>query len=421
MIWSRDELVFLLTNAAEVEHSLMCQYLYAAFSMKKRESEGLSPSELAMVVGWEQTVLMISRQEMEHLALVCNLLTAIGGAPHLTHPNFPQTAGYYPFPQALTPFTAATLNRFVKFEEPEPDRAPSLLTVEVADLPASPAPLPFATIGELYASIETGFRECPLTDEQLFTGPPSGQVGSMALQYLYPKSIQFMPGVFDTYMFPVKDRPSALKALELIVSQGEGGPTDPKFSHYQRFLEIRTQYEQALEANPDFVPGRPLVENPTLFLHPDATGANRITDPLTRQVLDLFNGCYETLLLLLIRFFSFTDETKAEVDALLYTFYPLMTMAIRPLGDMLTQMPAFAPATGELAGPSFETYPSLALLPHKKGAWTYLGSKLQTLAKVASDMAQTPGIPTRMPFLAENLQLISNRFQTLVSAQSNAQ
>ena len=42
---SREQLVHLLYEAAELEHTLMCTYLYAAFSLRSGEAEGLSQRE----------------------------------------------------------------------------------------------------------------------------------------------------------------------------------------------------------------------------------------------------------------------------------------------------------------------------------------------------------------------------------------
>lgn len=39
----------MLSEAAEIEHCLMCTYLYAVFSMKQSENEDLEPDELRAV------------------------------------------------------------------------------------------------------------------------------------------------------------------------------------------------------------------------------------------------------------------------------------------------------------------------------------------------------------------------------------
>ena len=42
VIEHREALIYMLCEAAELEHGIMCQYLYAAFSLKQSEAEGLS-------------------------------------------------------------------------------------------------------------------------------------------------------------------------------------------------------------------------------------------------------------------------------------------------------------------------------------------------------------------------------------------
>ena len=45
VIEHREALIYMLCEAAELEHGIMCQYLYAAFSLKQAESEGLTAAE----------------------------------------------------------------------------------------------------------------------------------------------------------------------------------------------------------------------------------------------------------------------------------------------------------------------------------------------------------------------------------------
>ena len=58
---------------------------------------------------------------MLHLALVQNLLTAIGSAPHLGRPEFPSPAPYFPpgVSLALVPFGEQALRHFMYLERPE--------------------------------------------------------------------------------------------------------------------------------------------------------------------------------------------------------------------------------------------------------------------------------------------------------------
>src|SRR5260370_36837953 len=83
VIEHREALIYMLCEAAELEHGIMCQYLFAAFSLKQSADEGLTPDELAAVTRWRQRIAHVATQEMLHLTLVHDLLSAIGPAPHL--------------------------------------------------------------------------------------------------------------------------------------------------------------------------------------------------------------------------------------------------------------------------------------------------------------------------------------------------
>src|SRR3954453_14989594 len=74
----REELVYLLGEACEIEHGLMCEYLYAQFSLKRSTGEGVTPDQLVRVQAWETVLVEVIKQEMLHLALATNILTALG-------------------------------------------------------------------------------------------------------------------------------------------------------------------------------------------------------------------------------------------------------------------------------------------------------------------------------------------------------
>src|SRR5438876_195467 len=80
-ITTRAELINALRVAAELEHGLMAQYLFAVYSMKRYTYEDLDAVQLERVRRWSSSITLIARQEMEHLGLALNLLSAIGGTP----------------------------------------------------------------------------------------------------------------------------------------------------------------------------------------------------------------------------------------------------------------------------------------------------------------------------------------------------
>src|SRR5664279_4586988 len=93
---SREHLFHALSEAAELEHCLMCTYLYAAYSLKTGANEGLTAVQLDAVTRWRRTIVEIAIQEMGHLVAVWNITAALGGAPRLGRSNFPIDPGYLP-------------------------------------------------------------------------------------------------------------------------------------------------------------------------------------------------------------------------------------------------------------------------------------------------------------------------------------
>src|ERR1700758_2814506 len=92
VIEDREHLWILLSEALQLEHMIMCQYLFAQFSLKDGARDGLTAEQAGAVDRWRA----IAIEEMLHMALVANLMSAIGAAPYFGRPNFPQRSGYFP-------------------------------------------------------------------------------------------------------------------------------------------------------------------------------------------------------------------------------------------------------------------------------------------------------------------------------------
>src|SRR5512132_1496324 len=188
VIEHREALIYMLCEAAELEHGIMCQDLFAAFSLKQREDGGLTPEELEAVTRWRRVIAHVATEEMLHLALVQNVLSAIGAAPHLARPNLPAPARHYPAGVNLTlvPFGEPALRHFIFLERPEGmafegARGIDAPLHEAVPLIAAgdivPQPQDFATIGHLYRSIECGIDHLAekFGEQNLFVGPPRAQ------------------------------------------------------------------------------------------------------------------------------------------------------------------------------------------------------------------------------------------------------
>jgi CDGSH-type Zn-finger protein/truncated hemoglobin YjbI len=408
VIEHREALYYMLCEASELEHGIMCQYLYAAFSLKQSEDEGLTADEAEAVIRWRKQISHVATQEMLHLALVQNLLSAIGGAPHLSRPNFPHPATHYPagVHLALLPFGEPALQHFMFLERPEGmdlndaegmaafGRAtPAMQQGEIV-----PRSQDFKTVGHLYRSIEAGIAHLAdkLGERWLFIGPPRAQATQ---EYFgWPELIA------------VTDAASAQKAIDEILEQGEGPRGHWRNAHFGQFVEILDEYLQLRDANPAFDPVRPVV---TVNVRPSEhdTGVPLVTDPLTGQVMDLFNVSYEVLLLMLQRFFAHTEENDAQLKALADATVNLMFQAIKPLGDLVTTLPAGPDYPGRTAGPSFELfYESDALLPHREAAWIMLTERIRQAAAFCE-----PGVPCA-PTVAASLEAVRSGLTDIARA-----
>jgi hypothetical protein len=302
---------------------------------------------------------------------------------------------------ALEPFGIPTLQKFVCFERPD--------EIDPEDAFCRVPNDPSRNVSALYERIRALL--IALDSPDLFIGPVASELTGLQIGTDFPRP-GAMGGGYDIYLQTVSDLPTALSAVDLIMEQGEGAPIDSEISHYRRFLDVLEQVE---EARP-FDPARDVVANPSLTT--DRAGTTLITDPAARQVMAVFDSAYRTMLLMLMRLFVATDEDDDELATLRGVgFFPLMTMAIRPLAEVLTTLPAFEDQPdGPRAGPSFDTGGPVAFLPHRIAAWAVLSEQLDDLATQARAAAAVPGVPDRLGYIADTVTLAARRFATRMAA-----
>lgn len=398
-IENRAQLTYLLTEAAEIEHNVLCCYLFAQFSMKDDVGEGLTAAQLEKVRDWRATIGDIAVQEMLHLATACNLLTAVGGAPQLRRPNLPTSPRAYPsaFELRLVPFGLEAVDQFVFLERPEYIDTESRPRPSYRDSPLAVSSLrdafsgerDYDTLGELYRGIEDGleYLSQKLGEENLFIGRP----GSLTAGSLFEMA----------ELVTVHDLDSALAAVKVIIDQGEGASPDAVDSHYQRFLAMRSEYREVLSADPDFRPGRPVLTNPYALMPADmhaGSGVNILDDPLSVDMCRLFDSCYEVMVQALGRLFVHAEESEAEFAALADTSVGLMMRVILPLGSAITLLPAGPTHPGFTAGPSFRLSRGATIPTHKDVARLVLQERLMELAAYCRFLQASAAAP---PVLAD--------------------
>jgi hypothetical protein len=380
VIEHREALIYMLYEAAELEHGIMCQYLFAVFSLKQNADEGLTADELATVQRWRKVVAHVATEEMLHLALVQNLLCAIGSSPHFSRPNLPAPASHYPagVRMALVPFGEEALRHFMFLERPE---GMALKDAEgFDDALAQAAPImdegdivprnqDFATVGHLYRSIEHGIAHLAekYGERWLFVGPPRAQATDK--DWPWPELVA------------VTDLASAQRAIDTILEQGEGARGHWETAHFGQFVQILDEYRQMKADNPAFDPIRPVLPAKVRLGEHDDDNVPLITDPDAARTADLFNVAYEVLLQILQRYFAHTEETDEQLSTLAGAAIALMVRVLRPLGGLITTLPVGHEHPGRAAAASFELfYENDYLMPHREAAWLLLEERLRDAA-----------------------------------------
>jgi hypothetical protein len=294
-IESLAQVFAVLNEAAELEHGVMCGYLYAAFGLKTEPSDGLQPEQTEAVRRWRKTILDIATEEMSHLALVSNLMVALGARPHFGRQNMPVPSGCHPadIRLALAPFDRDMLDHFIYLERPAGSpaaEAPSLAggpryVRETSGGRFFPAGSDYETIGELYHALAHGLAKLVGKHKGAFAIDPAAQVGP---------EIVALPGLIT-----IRSLNDAAQAVENIVRQGEGSPGYNEHSHYGRLIAIRGEYDATVAKDPLFAPSRPIARNPVMRRPPGPSGVVYIDHPDAAPVLDAANAAYNFMLLCL--------------------------------------------------------------------------------------------------------------------------
>ena len=379
----REALIYALGKAAELEHLVMCQYLYAAFSLKEAEGEGVPAELLPVVRRWRRELLTIAGQEMLHLALVQNLLASVGAAPRLARPNHPLPPRAFPagVQISLLPFGEPALRHFAFLERPEGMEmadADGFAALEKAvELPhdemdeIGPHLQEFETISHLYRSIEDGFASLTerLGEHRLFIGPMRAQATSEHFRW--------------DELVAVHDLASATAAIETILEQGEGARGDWREAHFGRLIRMLDEFLALRRDHPDFDPTRPVllahVRSPASGMEVDLIG-----DPFAARCVDLLNAVYEVILELLSRYFANSDESPEQLATLADVAVTLMFAAVEPLGSLVTRLPVGPDHPDRTVGPALELFYDVDyLLPHREAAWAIMEERLREIAVLA--------------------------------------
>lgn len=283
------ELIRLLREAAEIEHDLMIQYLYGAFSLKPAYAE---------LIGGPQpdssSFLGVTVEEMQHLGAVNRLLVELGAAPVLSRQDFPYETDLYPFAFELKPLDPVSLAKFTYCE-------------------AAPDALP-----EVNARGDSSLR---LLDQM--KSSIGGSIAPNHVGHLYDAVIETLGEVRDAGLADI-DFDAWFEGLDEIKAQGEVG-------HFEFFRSLYEGDHRLLSRNPGVwdlpasdarYPCYEVPINPTAY----SGHTNSIEDPELRALAWLGNLNYWCMLSLLDTGYRQNSPIEPAL-ALTIMMGPLMSLA----------------------------------------------------------------------------------------------
>jgi len=216
--------------------------------------------------------------------------------------------------------------------------------------------------------------------EELFIGPVSGQVHSF-----FGRLVDRDPDFGDT--FPITDKKSAARAIDLIIEQGEGTFLIRDDCHYAKFKEI---YQQMQDPEFSWWPNavKKVVNNPATRIHSSnlatsdqVTVINQTQVPLTYYMMVIWNAVYETTLLTTYSLFG-NAHKDAVTTGLQKAFTPMMRLVLSPVAEIISNLPAGSedsPLAGFNSGAGFEWIRSIALMPHVNSSIKLLYERLRDI------------------------------------------
>lgn len=380
---TREELIYLLAEATAVEHSILCCYLYAAWSLKRTEEDGLTAEQVTAVEGWRKAILSVAVEEMGHLALAANLASTVGAGPHFSRPEFPIPPGVLPsgLILELSGFSPALLDHFIYLERPE---GIELRDATGFDHPVAydrafkkgrlmPGAQDYETIGHLYRGILHGFEGLVHMhgERDVFCGDPEAQIGPAEAS---------LPGLIT-----VSNLDEVEAAINTIIEQGEGAPSDKDDGHYQRFVRIKEEYAAFLDTDPSFDPAFPVARNPVSGQSWSSEPLVLVNDPEAELVLDLANAVYSLMVRALVQ--SFGRDVGYRDDKA-----PLMNLAINlmfvleGLACHLASLPANAEHPGVNAGMTFSLPGDIQRHPEGRSEQVLMKERLEEMATQAAHL-----------------------------------
>jgi rubrerythrin len=396
----RDYTVFLLTIAAQIEHSLMVQYLYAAYSLGGPQVPKDHQDEVA---AWRQVILGIAKEEMGHLITVQNALRFLGAPLAIDRQDYPWDSEIAPYPFTLERVTRASLAKYIVVESPEV--WPSYVSAsEQAAIESLAGGGNINRVGELYSALikiigdPKRLPHSALHPESYPLQASWDEWGRGYGKGARGSSIAGTKKTPDVLVMRMASRTDAVAALKAVAEQGEApgeaSLQDSERSHFRRFLEIFRGFPTA-----GWDPARPIPDNPAAPGIPAGAGQTRIDHPEGGLWANIFNIRYRMLLSYLAHTYEdpacATDAIEARRGLIVNRMFGEM-YNLRSVAAILVRLPISEGST-QCCGPTFQMPYTLQLPQSDAGYWTL---HLDLIAACAAllDKAQVKEDPERAEY-----------------------
>jgi hypothetical protein len=374
-----DRAVGLLHIAAEIEHVLMVQYLYAAYSLG---GEKVPKKHRELVTGWQEIILGVAKEEMAHLITVQNVLRLLGGPLNLDRNDYPWDAPFYPFAFALEPLSLDSLARYVYAESPKvwPHDVEAWEKEDIIKRAGSDAAGKLHQVGELYSAIIrllANEKEVPDDCFDPDTLPYQSSWDEWGRGYRQGRrgtNIRPRDHTPDLLIGTAYSRETAVRALQAVAEQGEAADIDPGTdarSHFRRFLTVFREFRDKqkgwsatirMATNPRATGGQDPIK-----------GTTYLENRRSRLWARLCNLRYRMLMVSLSHAFNLSGEDGLLPDAKARGMLTHRTFGemynVRAISRLLTRMPVGAPEDDLWAGPPFEMPYTMKLPRSERGCW----------------------------------------------------
>ncbi len=330
----RDKARFLLHTAAEIEHALLVQYLYAAYSLKEPSAaDGVTDAQQQQAIrAWRRTLVNIAVQEMTHLMTVQNLLLCTRLPLNFEREDFPPQKDFYPFQLHLEPLTQVSLAKYVVAESPTDAESIADIVAQAgaaAGQQINRVGVLYGLMGVLFSSHEGLYQNAAGGDPWFVMVRELAHLLFTQFPHQLPETWHLPDDAFDgaslarqaddswafgsgVRIFTAQTRDDCLKALRDIGVQGEGltiasadgQAAEAEQSHFERFLKMYRGEPGRLPvpAAGEWVPTRDVPTNPKVVAAGQA-GPNDITAPLAVAWATVADLRYQLLLGMLEQYF----------------------------------------------------------------------------------------------------------------------